>query len=722
MTRWGAVRRHAPRVAVALALAGLTYALFPASPAVDFPLLEVGSVAPTNVIAPFAFDVAKVGAELAAERDVAAATVLPVLAQSPAALDTSRSQLAELMRRIDQVAAQATGAADQVAVVQQAAASVGVPLAPAEAAYLVSPLRRRAMATAVARAFDRWGAAGVAEPRALDGARGRVAVRRDGVERTTDADSVLTFPTMLVRARALNPEPESPVAEAVFVRLLTATFHPTLVPDPVLTERRRQEARASVDEAKYHVRAGEKIVGAHEVVGRTEYEKMRSLRAELQQRVGAERGAGRVVGAVLFNALVVAIFGLTLLLFRPALYDSVKTLLVFAAGFAIVIGVSGILSHVEPIYPELIPVALAAVLFSVLFDPRIALIAAMVLAVLIGGQSVFRGTNALFVNLIGGVAGAFSVRVISRRNQALLPTLTIAAAYLVAAAAIGLTLDLPLQEIGRSAARGAVNAVASVALAMLLIPAAEEFAGVVTYFRLLEWSDLNRPLMQRLSLEAPGTYAHTIAIANLAEAAANAIGASGLLARVGAYYHDVGKLKKPQFFVENQAKGRNPHDKLKPQTSASIIRNHVQAGLELAEEYKLPRPIRAFITEHHGTGQISYFLERARERDGGVGNPNEYIYPGPLPQSAETAVVMLADGVEAAARVLNDPTPQKIREVVEHIVRQRIDQGQLREAPLTLRQLETVKDQFARVLLGMYHTRIDYPAASGGITSEFASV
>src|SRR5215211_5750557 len=140
MTRWGAVRRHAPRVAVALALAGLTYALFPASPAVDFPLLEVGSVAPTNVIAPFAFDVAKVDAELAAERDVAAATVLPVLAQSPAALDTSRSQLAELMRRIDQVAARATGAADQVAVVQQAAASVGVPLAPAEAAYLVSPL------------------------------------------------------------------------------------------------------------------------------------------------------------------------------------------------------------------------------------------------------------------------------------------------------------------------------------------------------------------------------------------------------------------------------------------------------------------------------------------------------------------------------------------------------------------------------------------------------
>jgi putative nucleotidyltransferase with HDIG domain len=209
-------------------------------------------------------------------------------------------------------------------------------------------------------------------------------------------------------------------------------------------------------------------------------------------------------------------------------------------------------------------------------------------------------------------------------------------------------------------------------------------------------------------------------MANLAEAACNAIGANGLLARVGSYYHDIGKLKKPQYFVENQVKGRNPHDKLKPATSAAIIRNHVRDGLELAEEYRVPRAIRAFITEHHGTGQISYFLEKARERDGAV-VPGEFAYPGPVPQSAETAVCMLADGVEASVRVLHDPNPQKIRDVIEHIVRQRIEQGQLRAAPLTLRQIEVVKDQFARVLTGAYHHRTDYPAASGGITSEFAS-
>ena len=165
---------------------------------------------------------------------------------------------------------------------------------------------------------------------------------------------------------------------------------------------------------------------------------------------------------------------------------------------------------------------------------------------------------------------------------------------------------------------------------------------------------------------------------------------------------------------------RNPHDALGPDASARIIRDHVVQGLALADEYRLPQVIRSFITEHHGTGQIAYFLGKARS-SGATVNPEEYVYPGPIPRSAETAVVMLADGVEAAVRVLNEPTPPRIREVIEHITKQRLEQGQLREAPLTLQQLEVVKEQFERVLNAMYHSRIEYPAASGGVTSEFAS-
>jgi putative nucleotidyltransferase with HDIG domain len=308
-----------------------------------------------------------------------------------------------------------------------------------------------------------------------------------------------------------------------------------------------------------------------------------------------------------------------------------------------------------------------------------------------------------------------------RRTQSYRWIVTIAATYLVTAVAIGLTLDRPAAEILASAGYGGLNAVLSVLLALLLLPMVEWLTGIETDMTLLEWSDLNRPLLQRLSLEAPGTYAHTIAIANLAEAACRAIGANALLARVGAYYHDIGKVARPQYFVENQARGRNPHDVLRPDDSATIIRDHVSAGLDLAVQYRLPRALRAFITEHHGTGAISYFLEKARTADGAPPDRDHYQYPGPLPQTAETAVVMLADGIEAATRVLAEPTVDRIREVVNHIVRQRIEQGQLADAPLTMRQVEIIKAEFTRVLAGMYHNRIDYPAASGGVTAGFAS-
>jgi cyclic-di-AMP phosphodiesterase PgpH len=248
-----------------------------------------------------------------------------------------------------------------------------------------------------------------------------------------------------------------------------------------------------------------------------------------------------------------------------------------------------------------------------------------------------------------------------------------------------------------------------VALGSLLVSRAQRWRRIPDHLRWLAWADLNKPLLRRLSMEAPGTYAHTIAMANLTEAACDAIGADGLLGRVGAYYHDIGKLRKPQHFVENQARGRNPHDKLKPSTSASIIRSHVRDGLELAKENGVPRPVRAFIAEHHGTLPIAYFLAKARERDDAV-NANEYVYPGPIPQSAETAICMLADASEAKVRSLPDPTPAAIRVMVESTIAERIQEGQLADAPITLRQLSIVREQFVRILTGMYHGRIEYPA------------
>ncbi|HUO52694.1 MAG TPA: HDIG domain-containing protein [Gemmatimonadaceae bacterium] len=710
---------HAKRAALLLGLAVATYALFPAGAAVESPIFEVGSVATRDIIAPFAFTVPKPADQLARERDDAMRSVRPVLVYRAFAVDSTVKRTSRVLDSLGAAAA-AAGGGGAVEAVQRAGGAAGIALAAPEAQYLASPARRRAEGEALRRVFERQLAAGVVAALPAD-ARGEVIVRRAGVERVVLADSIVTFAAMAQRVRGAAPD-GSAAADAVWSKLLGAFFEPSLVVDQAATDERRASALASVPTYLVQVRDGEKIVGAHEVVGRAEYEKMRALHDAAAGRHRGEEAVPRLVGAILYDMLLLAIFWIAIVLFRPALYGSMPALGLFAAVFLVVIAAAAAAAKWAPERPELVPVAFAAVILSIVFDPRISLVAAMILAVLVGGQAVYRGTNALFINLVGGSAAALSARVLLRRTQTYQYVLTIAGAYLAAAVAIGLTLGWSAADILRSGAFGVGNAVVSVAFAVFLIPLAERLTGVTSHLTLIEYSDLNRPLLRRLSMEAPGTYAHTIAMANLVEAACNAIGANGLLGRVGAYYHDIGKLKKPQYFVENQGGGRNPHDKLKPGTSAQIIRGHVKEGLDLAAEHRIPAVIAAFIPEHHGTTPITFFYEKAKERDGASGlNPGDFAYPGPVPQSAETAICMLADAVEASVRVLSDPTPQRIREVIDHVVRQRTDQGQLRDAPLTLRQLETVKDSFARVLMGMHHARIDYPASGGGVSAEFAA-
>jgi cyclic-di-AMP phosphodiesterase PgpH len=713
---------HAPRIALLLAVALVTYLLFPTSAAVDSPIFEIGSVATQNVIAPFAFTVPKSSADLRNEREELARSAKPIFIYSPAALDSSQQQLSTLMRAIG-AAADSAGKRNEAAAATHAAMEHGLALTAAEGAYVARPDHRRAMQDAVHRAYAKWLPEGIAASGALDDVRGELLVRRGTEERNELADSVLTLGTLLKRSRALQPDPNSSVADGLYLKLLSGLLHPTILPDAAATEQRRDDLRKSVDLNRYAVRAGEKIVGEHEVVGRAEFDKMHAMHDAMQSTVGGERAFRRVLGGVAYNALVLAIFGIAILVFRPALYRSMRALALFAAVFLLVLVVAAVGAPWQPVRPELVPVAIAAIIISMLFDTRISMIAAMILAVLAGGQSVYRGTNALFLNLVGGAAAALSMRTVLRREEGYRYVITIGAAYFFAAVTLGLTLGWTTRQIGVSAGFGVLNAFVSVVLAMFLMPLAERLTGVTTALTLVEWSDLNRPLLRRLSLEAPGTYAHTIAMANLVEAACNAIGANGLLGRVGTYYHDIGKLAKPQYFVENQAGGRNPHDLLKPGTSATIIRNHIQEGIDLAAEYHLPASIAAFIPQHHGTGHITYFEEKARGRDGApVTDVANYIYPGPVPQNAETAICMLADGVEASVRVLQDPSPQRVREVIDHIVKQRVDQGQLNEAPLTLRDLDVIKGEFARVYASMNHARIDYPTASGGITSEFVAV
>ncbi len=249
-------------------------------------------------------------------------------------------------------------------------------------------------------------------------------------------------------------------------------------------------------------------------------------------------------------------------------------------------------------------------------------------------------------------------------------------------------------------------------LLQFLLPLLERFFGIVTGMTLLEWCDINKPLLRRLAREAPGTYNHALVLGSMAEAAAESIDAHGLLTRVGAYYHDIGKINKPRYFVENQQAGANWHDRLSPTMSLLIIIGHVKDGLELARQYGLPRPLWSFIAEHHGTTLVRYFYHQAADRkaDQAV-TESDFRYPGPKPQSREAAILMLCDSVESAVRTLSEPTPGRIEGLVHQMVTDRLTDGQFEECDLTLRDLHRVEESMVKSLCAIYHGRIAYPSA-----------
>ena len=710
------VRYHAERWLAVPLLALLAYFAFPASAIDVAPLLEPGKLANRDVIAPFTFPVNKSDQEVVREAEELAATVKPIYEFQGRALDSATAAVRTFFAALETAADRGPQTIIHVAHDQ------GVTLTVAEAAYLAKGGKRHNLEKALAELFDRTLALGVTAPGVLKVEPAQeLIIRRRSSESSVPRDQVVSYAQYLVRAKAVHPDKGSSVGDAVYVKLAGHFFRATLLPNGPETERRRDELRRSVEPSKYIVRAGDRIVGAHEVVTTEAAEKLQALHADLVRRGAAtSRSVLGFFGALLRDALVLSIFWVLLVLYRRETYGERRQIAFFGCLFALVILGAAAVARTQPQHPEFIPIPLVAMMLTVLFNGRVSMIAALILSVVVGLQPAFHDTPALFLCVAGGVTAALSVRSLRRRSHLYAAVLVVGAGYLIAALALGLVGAWPVAAIGARALGGIANGLVSASLTILLLPLAESLIQITTDLTLLELSDPARPLLRRLSLEAPGTYAHSIAMANLVEAACNRVGANGLLGRVGCYYHDIGKVNNPQYFVENQTRGNNPHDRLKALQSAQIIKAHVTDGLALAAEARLPDAVAAFIPEHHGTSEITYFLDRAKKSgDGGTPQPSDYTYPGPRPRSKETAIAMLADSVEAALRVLEELTPHKIEEVISHIVRNKLNQGQLDEAPMTLQQLEEAKAEFVRIITGMYHNRIDYPESSGGITATW---
>ncbi len=510
-------------------------------------------------------------------------------------------------------------------------------------------------------------------------------------------------------------------------RLVAEVVSPFLVPnyvvDEAATEQRRQEARARTPDHYVEVLEGEMIVA--------EGQRVRELDLEKMEATGLLSPQGswiRVAGQSVLVVGLLAAFGLYLYRLQEKPYG-VRDLLLIGLVMAVATLGARLLVPNRVGVAYAFPLPTAAILLTLLLNHQVALGTIVVLALLVGQM----GGGALelelvFIGVVGGLAGIYGIWKAQRSSAFLLTGAYITLAGLVVSGAFRLiTQGLTPTELLKAAMACAINGFASAAISFATFGLLGMLFGRITVLQLMELSNPNHPLLHRLMQEAPGTYYHSIIVGNLAERAAEVIGADPLLVRVGAYFHDIGKLVRPYFFIDNQAGRTNIHDELPPATSAQIIIDHVREGLELARKHRLPTQIAQFIPQHHGTTTAAYFYQRALQEEETV-NPEDYRYPGPRPQSREAAILMLADSVEATVRSLSQSgrlqeTLEKKKEgedplakLVAGILEQRVREGQLDESDLTFRDLRQIGQAFTEVLYGVYHPRIVYP--DGGRTEE----
>mgnify|MGYP000971646928 CR=1 FL=1 len=514
-------------------------------------------------------------------------------------------------------------------------------------------------------------------------------VRHDELDAVTNA------------AVAAAPPERQREVRIVLERRLVATA----LPDETLTLAAREAAAQAIRPVMQTLNAGEVIVQEGQPLTEDHLRVLDRLGLYSASADAATQTAWLIIGCLALALLLTAplVIGRRYVLARV----TGNQLMFLIAVTALVVGVQRLAVDASPyfLFAPLAPLVVAALLGQI---PGLAWSAWT--AVAVGLLVPAAPLQALIATLVASVAASLLVQ--ARRTR-----LSVALAGLAGGAIAGLaTYSTVLVTGGMSTAEAAaaaglviVGGLLAGVVALGLLPVAESLFSFLTDFRLLELSSPTNPLLQRLVAEAPGTYQHSLIISNLVEQAVKNIGGNALLARVGALFHDVGKTKRPQFFIENQFSGENPHDNLSPHLSYLIVTSHVRDGIELARQYGLPRELEPFIAEHHGTTVLSYFYKRALE-EGKVEELN-FRYPGPRPRSKETAVLMLADSIESAARTLQDPSPSAIRGLIDRIIEQRQQDGQFAESHLNFTDLEVIANTFERMLTAVLHRRVSYPSA-----------
>lgn len=500
----------------------------------------------------------------------------------------------------------------------------------------------------------------------------------------------------------------------LFIKLIKSYIKPNLIFNEELTNQRKNDAIAAVPLATDLVYENERIIDANERVTDLIYQKLRSLEYALAEKSALEGNWQNFFshfGKYLLTVLIMFVLAIYLFKNRRKIFADNKKLFLINLIIFLQVGLGAIIVGPLGWSAYLIPTTISGMLLGILFDLSIGFIGTAVVGMLIGGILGLDYSIAT-MTVIAGIVAVYSVSQIRTRNQIFSAILFILIAYTASLFAFNMLKYEALSDTFQAFIYFILpNAILSPFITYMSLGVFEKAFDITTDVTLLELSDMNHPLLKQLANRAPGTFHHSIVVGNLAEAAAKEIqGANSLLARVGSYYHDIGKMGKPEYFVENQQGGENKHESLASNMSALILAAHVKNGIEMAKEHNIPKKIRDFIPEHHGTNVMTFFYNKALEsKDASEINIEDYKYPGPKPQSKETAIVMLADTVEAAAKTLKTHTPGRMRKLVGDLVEKRFLEGELEDCDLTMRDLKGIVEGFVSVLIGIYHERIEYP-------------
>lgn len=513
--------------------------------------------------------------------------------------------------------------------------------------------------------------------------------------------STLNLPNVRARLPEMVAEMGGDPGDRLLIEVLGGLLAPNLVLDRERVARLAEQAKERVPPVVY--RSGEPILEKGEIVTEEKYRLLQRLRL-----VEGKAGLPLAFLGMVFFVLALGALALGYLYrFHREMLHQERYLYLIALTTFLAAGIGKFFAlNPSSNLAYFAPVTFAPILWVLLLEARVAFMLTVLLSALMGVVNGFQLNLALYT-LFGGSVAVFVLHQRQQRSDLMRSGFFIALANLFSVALLGLFAGA-FPPWSRFLLAG-LNGFTAAVVAIGLLPFLENLFGLTSAIRLLELANPNQPLLRQMLVEAPGTYHHSIMVGNLAEAAADRIGADGLLVRVGAYYHDIGKLKRPYFFAENQLTQENPHEKLTPTLSTLIITAHVKEGVELARARGLPEAVVDIIEQHHGTDLVRYFYARAAENAQTELAETDFRYNGPRPRSKEAALVMLADSVEAAVRAMTKPTPAKVEALLTRIFKERLDDGQFDECDLTLRDLEQIKAAFLKVLGGIFHTRIEYP-------------